>query len=179
MSLGFYIIPTGTIQSYIYWRYHPICQRWLHGGSYIGFIKLGVGLRYGFKLDAPCSNPTTPLARLSYVGPCGKLLWRGRCIFQHDWPTGFLPSKYEELFQLGGRISLSCCSFGPCGHQLLGKMVLLSLCKNNVMFHWILIENSSGISSRIICHWHRVGRIYLHESMGLSGTVRYQLRRHC
>ena len=43
-----------------------------------------------------------------------------------DWPTGFQHLRYEESLQLGGIIYLFCYSFGPCGHPLLGKLVLLS-----------------------------------------------------
>ena len=121
ISLGFYSIPTGTIQSYFYWRYCLVLQRWLDGGSYLGFKKVGMGLRCRLEIDAPFSDPTKTVGRFSYVGPCGNIIWRVWCIVHRDCPTGFLPPKYEELFQLGGRNYLSCYSFGTLGHPLLGN----------------------------------------------------------
>ena len=151
---------------------------WIGGGSYLGSGKVVMGLRCGFEINAPCSNPTKSLARPSYIGHCERLLWRGLCMDQRDWPTEFLLPKYEESFQLGGKIYLSCYSFGTFVHILLWKLLLLSLCKNNVMYHWILTLNSSGISSQILFQWHKFGRIYFHESTGLSGSVRYQWSRN-
>ena len=87
MSSEFYNIPTGTIQSYRYYRYRLALQKWFHGESSIDFGKVGVGLRCGFELDAQCSNPTIPLARLWYVGTRRQLIWKVRCIVPRDWPT--------------------------------------------------------------------------------------------